>query len=60
MFAVFSVFRLGSEIRYDGVELTNEFMASMTAEYFIEPTGVWFGVFGCNDFDNVALMKFCF
>ena len=60
MFAVFSIFRLESEIRDDSVELANEFVASVAAEHLIEPTGVWFGVFGCNNFDNVALMKFCF
>lgn len=41
------------------VELGGEFLAGMATKDFFEPAGVGFGVFGGNNFDDVALVEFC-
>ena len=52
---VFVFFRFGDKIRNNRAQLANEFVAGVTAEDFVEPTWVWFGILGRNYLDNVAL-----
>ena len=46
------------EIGKDAVKLADEFVASVAGKDFVEPADVWLGVFGGDNFDNVALLEF--
>jgi len=39
------------------VKLTEEFVACVFCFDFIEPARVWFRVFRCDYFDDIAIMK---
>ena len=46
------------EIGKDAVKLADEFVASVAGKDFVEPADIWLGVFGGDNFDNVALLEF--
>ena len=52
--------RFGREIGHDGVELTAEFATGVSADDFVEPAGVGFGVLGGDNLNDVALVKLGF
>ena len=40
------------------MKLADEFVASVAGKDFVEPADIWLGVFGGDNFDNVALLEF--
>ena len=46
------------EVREDAVKLADEFVTSVAGKDFVEPADIWLGVFGGDNFDNVALLEF--
>ena len=57
----FLIGRFGdAEIGQDGVELTAQLAAGVSAENFVEPAGIGFRIFGCNNLDDIALLEFGF
>ena len=46
------------EVREDVVKLVDEFVVSVVRKDFVEPADIWLGVFGGDNFDNVALLEF--
>lgn len=53
-------FRLWCEVRNNGAQLADEFVAGVTREDFIHPAWVWFRVLLSENFNHVALLEFSF